>query len=128
MRISVLIVVVIAAATCVGAALAKDGVIARLANPTAVQAPAATTVSLVWTLRPDKHAFGASGIYVRLRGRTGTTTVAQASELASGRYRARVRIPAGGVRSMAIGLIGWASNPLRRADHYFPVVNDPTRR
>jgi hypothetical protein len=128
MRIGIFIVGVIAVAVTAAAALAKDRVVARLANPAVVRAPAGATVPLVWTLRADGHAFGAGGIYVRLRGRAGASTVARADTLAPGRYRAQVRIPAGGVRSIAIGLIGWASNPQRRADLFFPIVNDPTRR
>jgi len=109
---------------------AKEGVVAHLENPAMLRAPAGKTVSLVWTLRAGKQPFGASAIYVRLRGRIGTTTSADAAELAPGRYRARVVIPRGGARSIVIGLRGWVSDArgTRRADMFFPIDNDPLRR
>jgi len=110
-------------------ALAKEGVVAHLENPAALRAPAGTRITLVWTLRAGRQPFGASGMYVRLTGRAGTRTSALAAELAPGRYRARVRIPRGGVRAIAIGLQGWSSGPAgtKRADMFFPIANDPTR-
>ena len=112
---------------CAAPAAAKDGVVAHLANPQALTAPAGTPVVVVWTLRAGTQPFGARGIYVRLRGRTTSTALAQ--ELAPGRFRARVPIPSGGVRSIVIGLVGWRtdSHGTRRADWRFPIDNDPTR-
>jgi hypothetical protein len=81
---------------------AKEGVIARLENPAVLRAPAGTSVSLVWTLRAGKEPFGASGIYVRLRDHGGKATIAEATELGPGRFRARFVIPRGGVQSIAI--------------------------
>ena len=68
-----------------------------------------------------------SGIYVRLRG--AVTTTAAASEIRPGRFRARVTIPGGGVRSIVIALTGWTSGPqgTHRADMRFRIDNDPTR-
>lgn len=104
--------------------------LARLENPAVLRSPAGARVSLVWTLRAGKEPFGASGIYVRLRGRAGATTIADAAELGPGRFRARFVIPRGGVRSIAIGLRGWVSDArgTRRADMFFPITNDPTRQ
>ncbi len=130
MRRVALVLVAAAAVATAPQALAKEGVVARLVNPAVLRAPAGQTVSLVWTLRAGKEPFGAQGIYVRLRGHAGTTTVAEAVEVARGRYRARVRIPRGGVRSIVIALRGWATDSrgsTRRADLRFPIVNDPTR-
>jgi hypothetical protein len=69
------------------------------------------------------------GIYVRLRGRGGTTTTADADEIRSGRYRARLVIPRRGVRSIVIGLRGWRSDRhgTTRADMFFRIDNDPAR-
>jgi hypothetical protein len=129
MRVVPLLVTLLAALAVVSQAVAKDDVIARLENPSALRAPAGTTISVIWTLRVGKQAFGASGVYVRLRGRAGTTTSAYGVETARGRYRARLHVPAGGTRSIVIGLRGWRSDihGTSRADVFFPIANDPTR-
>src|SRR5437870_3745676 len=49
--------IAILAVVAVPQALAKDGVVAHLENPTALRAPAGTTISLVWTLRAGKQPF-----------------------------------------------------------------------
>ena len=122
-------VVLVAATLAAPAALAKEGVVARLQNPATLRSPAGTRVALIWTLRAGKQQFGASGVYVRLRGRSGAVSTAFAATLGPGRYRARVVIPRGGVGSIAIGLEGWSSSPTgtHRADVSFPIANDPTR-
>jgi hypothetical protein len=108
---------------------AKEGVVAHLENPAVLRAAAGRAMSLVWTLRVSKEPFSASGIYVRLRRPNGSATIAEATELRRGRYRARLVIPRGGVRSIAIALRGWVSDArgTRRADLVFPIENDPTR-
>jgi hypothetical protein len=110
--------------------LAKEGVVAHLENPFTLLGPGGKRITLVWTLRADKEPFGASGIYIRLRARSGTTTVREATEIGPGRFRARFVIPRGGVAGIAIGLRGWASDArgTRHADVFFPIANDPTRR
>jgi hypothetical protein len=117
--------VLLAALAFVPAAGAKDGVVARLANPEVLRAPGGTRVGLVWTLKEGRQPFGAAGIYVRLNG--GREILA--ATLAPGRFRARLTIPRGGVRSIVIALQGWATdaNGTRRADYRFPILNDPTR-
>jgi hypothetical protein len=81
----------------------------------------------VWTLRAGPEPFSARGVYVRLHGLT--TSTALGKELAPGRFRARLPIPRGGVRSIVIGLVGWRtdSRGSRRSDWRFPIDNDPTR-
>lgn len=109
------------------AAAAKEGVVAHLHNPAVLRAAPGVHVTLVWSIRDaDKHPFGASGIYVRLRGLA--TTSAPATELAPGRFRAHVTIPRGGVRSVVIALIGWTTGPggTKRGDMRFRIDNDPT--
>lgn len=112
-------------------ALAKEGVVAHLENPSVLDAPAGNKVTLVWTLRAAKQPFEAQGVYVRLLGRAGTTSTGDAVEAGSGsgRYRARVAIPRGGVAAVVIRLKGWTSDThgRRRADVSFPIANDPTR-
>ena len=112
---------------CVAPAVAKDGVVAHLANPRVLQAAPGKSIVLIWTLRAGTHPFGASGIYVRLRGTT--TSTALAKELAPGRFRARLPIPRGGVRSIVIALVAWRSDShgTTRGDWRFPIDNDPTR-
>ncbi len=116
-----------AALTAVSQPRAKEGVVARLENPTVLRAPAGTRVALVWTLRAGKEPFGASGIYVRVRDRIGKATISEATELGPGRFRAWLSIPRGGVRAIAIALRGWVSDArgTRRADLVFPIANEP---
>jgi hypothetical protein len=118
--VAVLVALVIAAA-----AGAKDGVVARLENPAVLRAAGGAKVTLIWTLRDGKRPFGASGIYVRLNGGWENP----ATELSTGRFRARLTIPRGGVRTLVIALMAWASTPTgtHRADWRIPIVNDPTR-
>ena len=114
----------LAALVLVPAAGAKEGVVARLENPAVLRLAAGTKVTLRWTLRAGKEPFTASGIYVRLNG----GREAPATELQTGRFRARVTIPRRGVRAIVIALQGWRTdaNGTRRADWRFPIVNDPT--
>lgn len=130
MRVALVVLIAVAALALVSPVSAKEGVVARLENPAVLRAPSGKSVTLLWTLRAGKHPFGASGIYLRVRGRAGTTTVAEATEMKPGRFSARFVIPRGGVRSIAIGLRGWVSDPrgTRRSDLFFPIVNDPTKR
>ena len=116
----------LAAALAVAAtASAKDGVVARLENPVALSYPPGSKITLIWTLRAGKKPFSAGGIYVRLNGGRENP----ATELATGRFRARLTVPRGGVRSIVIAVPGWASTPsgTHRADWRLPIVNDPTR-
>jgi hypothetical protein len=110
----------------VAAAAAKEGVVAHLQNPDVLRAAPGAKVTLVWTLRADKRPFTAQGIYVRLRGVAATS--APAGEIGPGRFRARVTIPRGGVRSIVIAVMGWTSGleGTRRADMRFRIDNDPT--
>jgi len=122
------VALLLVALACVAQAAAKEGVVAHLENPGVLRAAAGTKVLLLWTLRDaERHPFGASGIYVRLHGRT--TTSALATELSPGRFRARVAIPAGGVRSIVIALKAWRydAQGTHRGDARFPIDNDPTR-
>jgi hypothetical protein len=122
-----MVAVTLLALAVVGSATAKDGVVAHLANPRVVESAPGTSIVLVWTLRAGARPFGASGIYVRLRGATISTALAK--ELSPGRFRVRLPVPTGGVHSIVIGLIGWRtdSGGTRRADRRFPIDNDPTR-
>jgi len=130
MRVVGTLLVLVAAVALAPQALAKEGVVAHLENPSVLHAPAGSRVMVVWTLRAGKQPFGASGVYIRLRGRVGPTTTTPASDRRQpGVYQARVTIPRGGVRTVVIGLVGWSFGPYgrKRADVFFPITNDPTR-
>src|SRR5207248_1120601 len=118
MRYVATVMVVLA---CAAQAAAKGDVVAHLQNPGVLRAPAGTRIALIWTLRAGGRPFGASGIYVRLHG-TATTT-GEATELAPGRFRARLVVPRGGVRSIVIALRAWSSGPqgTHRADWRLPI-------
>jgi hypothetical protein len=118
------LVTLLAALALTAAASAKDGVVAKIENPAALRSSAGTKVALVWTLRAGKQPFSASGVYARVNGRE-----ASATELRTGRFRAWVTIPSGGVRTLVIALKGWSSGPdgTHRGDWRFPIVNEPTR-
>jgi hypothetical protein len=114
-----------AALVLAAGASAKDGVVARLENPVALSYPPGAKITLLWTLQAGNEPFSAGGIYVRLNGGRENP----ATKLAAGRFRARLTVPRGGVRSIVIAVPAWASTPsgTRRADWRLPIVNDPTR-
>ena len=119
-RVSLVAALVVAAG-----ASTKNGVVARLENPVVLSYPPGAKITLLWTLRSGRRPFSAGGIYVRLNG--GGEHLA--TELATGRFRARLTVPRDGVRSIVIAVPGWASSPsgTHRADWRLPIVNDPTR-
>ena len=111
-----------------GQVSAKEGAVARLENPAVLRAAPGTAISLVWSIRDSKQRDGGGGgVYVRLRGCTGTISGADAVTLGRGRYSARVVIPRGGVRAVGIGMRGWIHDldGTRRRDVAYPVVNRP---
>jgi hypothetical protein len=76
--------------------------------------------------------FAAGGVYVRVRGvdakpkNVATTPVSHGSQ--PGHYVADVKVPAGGIAAIAIGLEGFRITPGHapaRADVFFAIVNDP---
>jgi len=111
---SVLALVVVATAFAFATpAAAKEGVVARVLTPIPRGAKPASKVSVVWTLYRVEDGkripFGAGGVFIRLFGADGARTPrAYASELEQGRYRARARVPRGGVQKVVIGLMGTA--------------------
>jgi hypothetical protein len=110
-------------------AAAKEGVRATLTSALDVRAAPGTTVHVAGTLTDrDGHPFGGTGLYVRLLGRTGRSSTAVSTGTA-GTFAADVRVPVDGIGGIRIGLPGQACGPsgCRRADAFFPVVNDPFR-
>jgi hypothetical protein len=109
-RVVVLLVLLVGVAV-VSPAAGKEGVQARIATPIPRESAPGTRVTVVWTLTTvddgKRIPFGAGAVFVRLFGPGDARTPrAFATELERGRYRARPRIPAGGVRRVVIGLMG----------------------
>ena len=148
-RLQVLLIVGVACILVAAAsAYAKDDVRATLENPAQLQRAApGERVKIAWTLteapqlpslttpgRVAPRPFGASGVYVRVRGAGGATPKSFAATSPSrarsqaGRYVADVTVPAGGIAAIAIGLEGFRTLPGQaptRADTFFPIANDP---
>jgi hypothetical protein len=92
-------------------AAAKEGVQARVLVPIPRGAAPGTQVTMVWTLSSAQAGrrvpFSAEGVFVRLLGRDGRRSSREwAVQVEPGRYRARLRIPRGGVQRVVIGLMG----------------------
>jgi hypothetical protein len=126
MRLGVL-VLALAAAALAGVPFvgAKEGARARLGTALPTQAAPGTTVEVRWTVTfPGNNggrAFNAIGMFVQLLSRSGspaTMGFASATAHPDGRYRASVRVPAGGRGGIQFGLRG-------STDIFFPLENDP---
>lgn len=134
--------ILVAAASADG----KGDVRATLENPAQLQGAApGEQVRVAWTLtdaqppglttpgRVAPRPFGASGVYIRVRGKAGAAperfaAVAGHQASQAGRYVAVVTVPAGGIAAIAIGLAGFRALPGQastRADVFFPITNDP---
>ena len=107
---------------------AKEGVEATLVADVDLNAEAGSTTRVIWRLAAGRKAFGAGGVFVRLdspyEGGSPTFGFASSGSHANGRYFARVRVPAGGIGGIRIGLRGWSSRSTR-ADVYFRIRNNP---
>jgi hypothetical protein len=127
--------VVVAALAVALPAVAKEGVRATLLTRVPLTAPAGTRLRIAWTLTyRDEHGrrrtFGGEGIFVRLLSASGGPSRTALARATTGGYAAMVRVPAGGIRAIQIGIHGWSSGPngSRPADELFPITNDPARR
>ena len=105
------LLVVLTALVVVTQASAKEGIVAQVVTPISRDAAPGTKVNVVWTLtsveEEDPRPFSADGVFIRLFGPAGSHTKrVYATQIASGRFRATLRIPRGGVRRIAIGLMG----------------------
>jgi len=129
-------------------ALAKEGVVATLENPallTRAQGGEHLRIAFAMNVAPrlpildpqdrvPPHPFGASGVYVRVQpAKSGSPLIVSADPpgdrgYPAGRYVADVTVPAGGIRSLAIGLEGYQyveRRAPRRSDVFFAMANDP---
>jgi hypothetical protein len=125
------VLLVLAAALCIYApvAHAKEGVKAHLVSRLPAHAKQGTTVSVVWKLYfledGERRPFGASELFVQVKGTRWTKAYGEGR---NGRYRARVRIPEGGISRIRFGLEGVRMYPDGRSEPapaYFPLDNDP---
>ena len=95
--------------------LAKESVDAQLEAPIARDTPGGTTLLLrVWVTMTDAtgtHDVDGSPVYVRLTGRDGESTRALATRSRAGRYTVQAIVPASGVRSVEIGIVGTTDLP-----------------
>jgi hypothetical protein len=108
------------------AALAKEGVNARLLTPLRADAAPGEQLTVTWVLAgTDEHGrrqpFNAVGVFVRLvSASSGRPAIGFATPDAhpQGRYDAHVVVPEGGIGAVQIGLRG-------TSDVLFPLENDP---
>ena len=104
-------------------AQAKEGVRAKLLAPVDMEARAGTVLRVRFKLVDGRgHAFGASGIYLRVsRCGRGPLRIAAKPGSVNGRFSARVRVPRGGMRKLMVGLEGIriVGDRQTRADMFF---------
>jgi hypothetical protein len=105
------VLVALVALVVVAQASAKDDVVARVLTPISHDAAPGSKVNVVWTLTAvdgeESSPFGGTAVFIRLFGPAGSHSKrVYGAEIESGRFRATVRIPRGGVRRVAIGLMG----------------------
>ena len=130
MRRAITIAVLIAAVSIAPSpAPAKEGVVAKLARPVDLTAPAGTPMHVRWWLESaDGLGFGGGGIYLRVHRCGRRTLTITAREEPGIRYAARFRMPKR-IRKLSVGLPGWRMYQGRteRADAYFE-FDPPLRR
>lgn len=96
-------------------ASAKEGAQAHLLTPLPAHPHAGSLISVSWSVdvpgtQGKRRPFGAIGMFVRLVGRGGASTSATAQQYEPP-YRVRIRVPAGGIRSIRFGLMGTGCDP-----------------
>ena len=101
---------------------AKEGVVARVLTAIPRDALPGTEVIVAWlSVRDDdgkRHPFNAEAIFVRVLGVRSLVDYAGVQK-PLGRYRAVIRVPSGGIRSIRFGLMGW--NGSIPAPAFFPI-------
>ncbi len=131
MRVVLVLVAIVAAATIAMPALGKEGVRATLDSPVRLDTPAGKSMRVVWHLSDEEgRAFGASGIYLRVSRCGARPLRIPATVRGRGRYSAKFTVPEGGLRKLMVGLKGWRITGARkeRADAVFNFVPALGRR
>ena len=103
-------------------ASAKDGVRAKLEGSARLGTAPGKTIRVVWRLVDARgNRFGVSGIYLRVSRCGGGLRRVKARNQGGGRFSARAVVPAGGIRMLRVGLVGWrtAGGVTERADMVF---------
>ena len=106
-------------------AVAKDRVHAIADGPVRLGTAPGKKLRVRWHLvDATGHAFGASGIYLRVSRCGHRPLRVPARDGGHGRYSARFTVPRGGIRKLMVGLPGWRTYRGRteRADAIFNFV------
>ena len=124
-RVACVAILLIVAATAPVAA-GKEGARARLLSALPLHAKAGTLITVKWTVRVRANGklvpFLANPMFVRLLGKGAAKTAF--SQQFGPPYRARIRVPRGGIRGIKLGLMGYSTSG-RPAPAFFPIVNSP---
>jgi hypothetical protein len=107
---------------------AKEGARARLLTSLPLHARAGARIAVAWTVtvrgpNGEPVPFRANPMFVRLIGKAAATT-AFARQFGPP-YRARIRVPRGGIRGIKLGLMGYSTKG--PAPAFFPIANSPFR-
>ena len=126
MRRVACVAILLIVAAMVPAASAKEQARASLLDALPLHAKAGAMITVKWTVRVRANGklipFLANGMFVRLIGKGAEKTAF--TQQFGPPYRARIRVPRGGIRSIKLGLMGY-SNTGRPAPEFFPIVNSP---
>jgi hypothetical protein len=125
-RVLAVAAVALTALVAASSAPTKEGARAHLSRAIPLAAAPGTTIRLAWTVDvPDdkggRRPFYAGGMFVRLLSRTGAGSsfgFAREGVHPVSPYTTDVKVPAGGIGGVRVGLRG-------TTDIYFPLENDP---
>ena len=117
-------IVAVLSAVCAPAALAKEGVVARLTAPLVTSPSGGVPVEFTLTSRENGRPFSALDVFVRVRTTDGRKLEIWPEERGSGNFAGLVRTRRSDITDLEIGLAGIAS-PGGRSDLMFPIANDP---
>jgi len=114
-----LVLAMVVALIAVGSAVAKEGAQAHLLAPLPAHPAPGTAITVHWTVDVPgddgkRVPFGAIGMFVRLIGASGASTIATAPQTDGPPYSVRIRVPRGGIRVIRFGLHG-------STDIFFPL-------
>jgi hypothetical protein len=125
--------VLLAALVLAPGGTSKEGARARLLTALPLVAKPGSAIQVRWAVDvPDGHGgrrpFGAGGMFVRLLSKTAAPSTIGFAD-GGGRFQAMLRVPAGGIGGVRVGLRGTRcdASGCRASDALFPLVNDPFR-
>jgi hypothetical protein len=120
------------AASLAGSAVTKEDGRAELTTAPPLSARPGSVVTVAWIVRVGEgrgaSPFGAGAMFVQLLSRTGGAMMTASTETGTGAVNTvNVRVPAGGVGGVRVGLHGTRCDAAgcRPAPVFFPVTNDP---